>query len=259
MSATGWPHRSVPDDPDALFAEPLAELEDRLAVPYPDRALLLEELAADVSAAYGALRARGLGVEQARDEALRSLALDEETLRQLEDVHVPAVRRALGRLPPPVRQWLEILATALPLAALFVFLTMEVPLSEFLREGGEAIYFVLATGALGLFIEMQRLFIWFVLRDHSIAALRRNTPTPLYLAAATTLLGFLGTAIEYAAFLHRWAHRQIPLDRMADDVGQPLSCVITATSLATLIVLLHGALGVGLRAIRIPESKQRSD
>jgi hypothetical protein len=252
---SGWPQLDAPDDPDALFAGPLAELEERLAVPYPDRALLLEELAADVTEVYGALRARGLSVEQARDEALRSLTLDEQTLREIEDVHVPAVRRALGRLPHPVRQWLETVATALPLAGLFVFLTLEVPLSEFLREGGWAIHFVLATGALGLFVEMQRFFIWFVLRDHSIAALRRNTPTPLYLAAATTLLGFLGTATEYAALLHSWAHGLVPPERIAHEAGRPLSCIITGTSLATFIVLLHGALGVALRAIRIPESK----
>jgi hypothetical protein len=182
--------------PEALFSAELAQLEDRLAVPYPDRALLLEELAGDLGAAYGGLRARGVDPETARQEALRSLQLDEETLRALEDVHVPAVQRALSRLPPPVRQWLEITATALPLFALFLFLVEEVPLNLFLSQGGRANYFVLAVGALGLFIEMQRLFIWFVLRDHSIAALRRNTPTPLYLAAATALLGVLGTSIE---------------------------------------------------------------
>lgn len=246
-------------DPRDLFAAELARLEDQLAVPYPDRALLLEELAGDVTAVYLGLRERGLEPEAARQQALRSLELDEETLRALEDVHVPAVLRALGRLPPPVRQWLEMVATALPLAAMLIFLIEEVPLNLFLSEGGRANYFVLAAGMLGLFIEMQRFFIWFVLRDHSIAALRRNTPTPLYLAAVTVLFGVLGTALEFYGFLYRLGTRKISVESFANYGRQPLTCIIVGTSLAAVIVLVHSALGVGLRAIRIPESKQKTD
>jgi hypothetical protein len=246
-------------DPRDLFAAELARLEDQLAVPYPDRALLLEELAGDVGAVYLGLRERGVEPDAARRQALKSLELDEETLRELEDVHVPAVRRALGRLPPPVRQWLEMTATALPLAAMLIFLIEEVPLNLFLSEGGRSNYFVLAAGMLGLFIEMQRLFIWFVLRDHSIAALRRNTPTPLYLAAVTVLFGVLGTALEFYGFLFRLGRKQITLDNLGYYARLPLSPIIVGCSLAAVIVLVHSALGVGLRAIRIPESKQKAD
>jgi len=246
-------------EPSDLFAAELARLEEQLAVPYPDRALLLEELAGDVADVYRGLRERGVEPEQARQQALRALQLDEATLRALEDVHVPAVRRALARLPPPVRQWLEIIATALPLAVMVLFLIVEVPLNMFLSEGGKANYFVLAIGGLGLFIEMQRFFIWFVLRDHSIPALRRNTPTPLYLAAATALIGVLGTAIEFYGFLYRLGTRKITVENFTYWGRQPLSCIIVGCSLAAIIVLVHSALGVGLRAIRIPESKQKAD
>jgi hypothetical protein len=253
--------QTTPADPDAtpLFAEELARLEEKLAVPYPDRALLLEELAGDVAAVYSGLRAKGLDREAARQQALRALELDQETLRAIEDVHVPAVRRALSRLPPPVRQWLEIFATALPLAVMFLFLITEVPLNVFLSEGGRINYFVIATGMLGVFIEMQRFFIWFVLRDHSIAGLRRNTPTPLYLAAATALLGMLGAALQFYGYLGKLGRGEVGLESLAWAGRQPLSCLIMGTSLATILVLLHSALGVGLRAIRIPESKQKVD
>jgi hypothetical protein len=246
-------------DPRDLFAAELARLEDQLAVPYPDRALLLEELASDVGAVYLGLRERGVEPDAARRQALKTLELDDETLRELEDVHVPAVRRALGRLPPPVRQWLEMTATALPLAAMLIFLIEEVPLNLFLSEGGRSNYFVLAAGMLGLFIEMQRFFIWFVLRDHSIAALRRNTPTPLYLAAVTMLFGVLGTALEFYGFLFRLGQKRIDLDNLGYYARIPLSPIIVGCSLAAVIVLVHSALGVGLRAIRIPESKQKAD
>ena len=242
-----------------LFAAELARLEDELAVPYPDRALLLEELAGDVAAVYLELRQRGVEPDAARRQALQALQLDEETLRALEDVHVPAVRRALSRLPPPVRQWLEIVANALPLAGILIFLIAEVPLNTFLSDGGRSNYFVLAAGMLGLFIEMQRFFIWFVLRDHSIAALRRNTPTPLYLAAVTGLFGVLGAALQFYGFLGRLGRREIVPEDIVYYGRVPLSPLIVGTSLAAIIVLVHSALQVGLRAIRIPESKQKVD
>jgi hypothetical protein len=242
-----------------LFAQELAALEDRLAVPYPDRALLLEELASDLGEAYDVLAARGLAEPEARQAALRGLALDDETVRALEDVHTPVVLRALARLPRPVRQWLEAFATAAPLAALFFFLIAEVPLSSFVREGGGAAVLVTTFGMLGLFVEFQRLFIWFVLRDHSVQALRRNTPTPLYLAAATMLLGFLGAALKLYAFLPRWATGVLPPGVQRQLLSEALACLILASALAALTVLLHGALAVGLRAIRIPDAKQKAD
>ncbi len=242
-----------------LFAKELAELEDRLAVPYPDRALLLEELAGDLGDAYRELCARGLAEAQARQEALRALALDDQALAALEDVHAPAVLRALGRLPRPVRPWIEAAANAAPLAALFLFIVVEVPLSSFLREGGGTAVLVVTFGLLGLFIELQRLFIWFVLRDHSVPALRRNTPTPLYLAAATMLLGFLGAAMKLYSFLPRWAAGALSPRAQHLWLSEALACLILASALAALTVLLHGALAVGLRAIRIPDAKQKAD
>jgi hypothetical protein len=249
-----------PERPEAEpFAEELGRLEERLAVPYPDRALLIEELAGDLAEAHRALRARGLPEEEARQQALRSLSLDEAALRALEDVHTPVVLRALGRLPPPVRPWVEALATAVPLFGLFLFLMLEVPLSSFVHDGGGPALMVVFLGLLGLFIEFQRLFIWFVLRDHSVPALRRNTPTPLYLAAATMLLGVMGAALKLKALLPRWASGRLPPAEVHRVITEPLACLILASALAALIVLMHGALGVGLRAIRIPDSKQKVD
>jgi hypothetical protein len=242
-----------------LFSQELAELEDRLVVPYPDRALLIEELAGDLAAAYRQSCAAGLPEAEARQAALQSMALDEAALRALEDVHTPVVLRALARLPPPVRPWIEASASAIPLAALSLFIVLEVPLSSFLRGGGGAAVLVVTFGLLGLFVEFQRLFIWFVLRDHSVPALRRNTPTPLYLAAGTMLLGFLGAALKLYSFLPRWATGTLRPGETYTRLTEALACLILGSALAALTVLLHGALAVGLRAIRIPDGKQKTD
>jgi hypothetical protein len=238
-----------------MFEDVLETVEASLDVPYPDRALLLEEIEGDLESAYRSFRERGLSEADARAAALRELSLDEAAIRDVAAVHLPAVRRALTHLPPPAREWLESAALAVPLAGLVALLTTEVPLVHFLREGGFAIYLVLAVGVLALVLELQRAFLWFLLRDHSPAALRKNTSTPLYLAGATLCLGVLGTAVDYYVVFFGWSEGKI--DEVGFRIGlrEPLPCIIVGASLATLIFLIHGALQAGLRAIRIPEGK----
>jgi hypothetical protein len=257
MSVSPAPRPSIHGDGDGedesqLFAEELARVEATIELPYPARAEVIEELAADLQAAYREERALGQSEESARRRALCRLGLDEDQRRALEGVHAPAPWRLLHRLSPAVRSWLRAATSAAPLAALVVFLMVEIPVNEFLRNGGPVVTMVIAFGSLGLLLEMQRFFIWFVLRDHSREALKRNNPTPLYLAAATVLLGLMGTAFRYYRFLGR-----LPADLPSLRLGlsEPLTAIIMACCLAALTVLLHGALTAGLRAIRVPDEK----
>jgi hypothetical protein len=235
-----------------MFDDVLARVEATLDVPYPDRALVVEEIASDLEGAYRSLRQKGLAEDEARAEALRMLELDEAAMGSLASVHLPAVQRLLARLPMPARDWLEAVATALPLAGLVVFLVMEVPMLMFFREGGFVIYLILGIGALAILLELQRAVIWFILRNHSARALRRNTPTPLYLGAATLALGLLGTALDYYVVVSRWAEGAIPDPQLRIGLKEPLPCLIVAGSMAALIFLLHAALQAGLRGIRVP-------
>lgn len=235
-----------------IFDEELARIEAELDLPYPDRALLVEELGSDLEAAYLALRAQGLAADDARDQALAELGLDRGALASLEAVHAPAVRRALARVSPPAREWLERVATGLPLAGVVVLLNTEVPLVHFLHQGGPANLLILGIGVLGLLLEIHRLFLWFVLRDHSAAALRHNTPTPLYLAAAAVAMGLLGTALDYYVVFHRHAEGALSAAELRIGLYEPLSCAIVGSGLAVLIVLFHAAAQVGLRALRVP-------
>ncbi len=238
------------------LAGALARLEARLDLPYPERTLLLAELAADVDDAYRDLRRRGVPRETAAAAVLAEVDLPAESIETLADVHTPAARRALLRLPPPARDTVEALAAIVPLAGLFIALSLEVPMAHYLHEGGALIYGVLAMGVLALLLQLHRGFLWFVLRDHSIAALRRNTTTPLYLAAATFLFGVLATGAGYYVVLYRWAEEDVPFEQVKVGLREPLPCVLLGAALATLIVLLQGALQAGLRTLRVPDKTQ---
>jgi hypothetical protein len=235
-----------------MFEDVLARVEASVDIPYPERALLLEELAGDLEAAYRALRARGVPEGEAVQAAAHELELDAAALASLEAVHLPAVRRALARLPAAGRGWLEALANALPPAATLFFIAKEVPMIEFLREGGFVIYLILGVAALALLLELHRAVLWFVLRDHSPKALRRNTATPLYLAAAVLCLGLGGTALDYYVVFRRFAGGGLSEEALRVGLREPLPPLIVAGALGALVVLLHGALNAGLRRIRVP-------
>jgi len=230
----------------------LLELEARVDLPYPERALVIDELAGELEAAYAQHRASGLSPEAAEAAALDQLRLDPGAIASLEALHLPAVRRAVARLPASLSGWVELLAAALPLAGFMAFAFSEVPMLLFLREGGFALWLSLALGALALLLELQRAVVWLVLRDHSGASLRMDTPTPLYLAAATLCVGLQGAALGYYVVVGLWADGRLEGRRLPEALREPLPTLVVAATLAALVVLLHASIKAGLRALRVP-------
>ena len=243
--------------PGAPFREALARFERELDLPYPERAELLDEIAADLEAAYADSRERGLPEAEARAAALREVAPDAPALLALAEVHRPTARRALERLPRAARAVAEPAALLLPFALVVSLLALEVPLVLFLREGGAATVLVLALGGLALLLDLERTFRWFVLRDHSAASLAGHTATPLYLAAAAALAGLGGTALNAYVVLARAGDGVIPPAAVPAGLRESLSCAVTGLALSTLSVLLHGAVAAGRRALRLPETPPR--
>ncbi len=239
-----------------MFDDVLAHVERSLDVPYPERESVLRELRGELEAAYLALRARGLPAEQAHDAAVSELALDGPALASLSEVHASSVKRALARLTPDAREWIEWLVPTAAVGGSFYLLSTEVPVAHYLLEGGTSTWVALAVGAMALLLQLHRAFVWFVVRDHSPAALRRHTATPLYLAAATFLMGVLGCALGYYKVLYLWSEGQLSSDVLRIGLREPLPCIVLGTALAVLIVLVQGALHAGLRAWRIPDEKK---
>ncbi len=236
----------------SAFAHQLARLEVQLDLPYPERAMLLEELGADLESANEAHRARGLDEAAARAAAEAELLPNQVAQSGLADVHVPAIRRALARLPPPARDSFEILATAIPVGALVLYLVKEVPMLDFLRDGGFGSYVTVAIGLAGVLLCLQRIIKWFILRDHSAESLRKNTHTPMFLAAAAVTSGPLGSATGYYVVFTAWANNKIPAEAVRIGAHEALVPVILGAAFATIIILIHGLTQARMRQIRIP-------
>lgn len=234
-----------------MFDDVLERVEASLDVPYPQRSYIVRELEADLSACYVALIEQGVGDEEARAAALRDLGLDEDALASLSALHTPVIRRILLRLPEPAREPAEWLAAGSSLIVGFYFIITEVPMLDLIHEGGIAMYFILAIGGAALLLQARRAFSWFISRDHSAASLARNTPTPLYLAAATMLAALGGTAGGFRATINYVLEGKHGFDVVLVGAYESLANMILGTFLTFFIVLIHAALAAGLRASQV--------
>lgn len=233
----------------------LRALEDRLDLPYPERAWVLEELASDLDAAIAERVERGAPETQAVGEMSRAFGLAEADLAALSEIHRPRIRAALARAGPASREVLEASLSAVPFCCALLVVTLEVPMLSLIREGGVSSWAVVFIGLFALAIQARRAVRWFVLRDHSETSLRRHDSTPLFLAGGIALLSVAGCALGYDVVLRAWASGRIGTATLHAGLVEPLSCLIVGGALAALIVFFQGALGAGLRALRVPDRK----
>ena len=122
---------------------------------------------------------------------------------------------------------------------------------DLIHEGGYSMYFILAVAGAALLLQARRAFAWFVSRDHSAASLARNTPTPLYLAAATMLASLGGTAAAFRAVFTFVLDGKHGADVVIMGSYEALAPLLLGSTLAFLIVLVHAVLAAALRAIQV--------
>jgi hypothetical protein len=220
------------------FDDVLRRLEAELDVPYPQRRELLDEIAADLAAAFAAARDRGLGEAPARAAALAALGLDDAARAALADVHRAPVARLLAALPPRVRAVAEATASAIPLFVLTLYLLLEVPMMDLIREGGWGMYPVLVFGGLAVIGAARRAFRWLIVRDHSVDSLAVDGAVGLQLVLLTFFAGVLGTGTGCYKVLALWSEGQI--DGAVAIIGfkESLTVVLLAGVLSVLALLI---------------------
>lgn len=237
-----------------MFDDVLHRVEAALDIPYPQRSEVLRELEADLMAQYEALREEGCSEGQAHEAVVRDAGLSEDALASLQVVHNPLIRRILLRLPGPARDTVEWLCAALPLLVGFYYALTEVPMIQFLNEGGFSMWLVLFVAGAALLLQLRRGVSWFVARDHSAYSLSRNTAGPLYLAAAAFLFSVMGTALNFYVVLTKLSLGHIESADAIAGFTESLTTVIMGGLLAALIVLVQGALQAGLRFMQVKQS-----
>jgi hypothetical protein len=234
------------------FADTLRRLETELDVPYPERRTLLAEIAADLDAAWQAARRRGLSDAAARAAALEALGLDGAARDALADVHRTPVARLLATLSPRARRVAEWSAAALPVLATLLYLFLEVPMLDIIREGGWGMYPVLLFGTIAVVSAARRAFLWLVARNHSAEALALDDATPFRLAILTFFAGFLGTGTGCMKVLDMASKGEIGPTEVMIGLRESLHCVLLAAAFAILTIVIDQSARAALRRTGAP-------
>jgi hypothetical protein len=212
----------------------LRQTGERLALPKATRSLILVEIASDLEELFNHYIQQGLSEDEAAARAEEKVDMSDEALAELVRIHSDA-RGWTDRVSRRVQPFWERMALAL----IVLFFIASTTLDHGVRPFAHLTGFIWPI--IGILLALVVFFIVQVVRfsDHqSPRRLRDSLVTPLFLGAASVVVGFAGTGIE----LYR------TLLRMATDPehAAPLFANAVLGSTATLAIALIVALCAGV-------------
>lgn len=212
----------------------LHQTGDRLALPKATRSLILVEIASDLEELFQHYLREGLSEEEAAARAEEKVDMTDEALAELVRIHSDA-RGWTDRVARRVQPFWERIA----MAVIVLFFIASTVLDHGVRPLAHLTGFIWPI--FGILIALVVFFIYEMVRfsDHqSPRRLRDNLATPLFLGAASVVVGLAGAGIE----LYR------ALMRMAADPehAAPLFATAILETTSTLAVALIVALGAGV-------------
>jgi hypothetical protein len=232
------------------FAPFLRQLERELDIPYPERRQVLDELGGHLDELYDAYRSEGDSRERARERAMATLGVDDDTVSSLAAVHRTAVATALARLPRSVSLGLEYGAIALVAMSLIIVpLAQEAAMIQLILEGGIFMIPINLAGIAILVLAVERVYSLFIKKDHSDANLDRRLLSLGFLAIACALTGVLGTAMGF--FQAFAAADRLPQPFPIFEVGRiALTTTILGLTLSLIAVTARFAVQAKVSRIR---------
>ncbi len=212
----------------------LNQTGERMALPKATRSLILVEIASDLEELFNHYVQQGLSEEEAVTRAEEKVDMSDEALTELVRIHSDA-RGWTDRVTRRVQPFWERIALAL----IVLFFIASTTLDHGVRPFAHLTGFIWPI--IGILLALVVFFIVQMVRssDHqSPRRLRDSLVTPLFLGAASLVVGFAGAGIE----LYR------TLLRMAADPehAAPLFADAVLGSTATLVIALIVALGAGV-------------
>ncbi len=130
------------------FVPALRKLEGELAVPIPERVLILRELESDLEALRARFTEAGLAPEDAEARALEALVPDPAALRELDHLHTPLYERLTRPWADSRLRLVERSALALATASVLMVEAFGLLRADLLGDASPFLWPVLLLGAL---------------------------------------------------------------------------------------------------------------
>ena len=211
----------------------LHQTGERLALPKATRNLILVEIASDLEDLFQHYLQQGLSEEEATAKAEEKVDMSDEALAELVRIHSES-RAWTDRMIRRRQPFWERFAMAL----IVLFFLTEWVIGTGLKPFAHLTGFIWPI--LGIFIALLTFFIVQMARfpDHSSPRrLRDNLATPLFLGAASLVVGFAGAGITlYSTLMRMAADHEHAAPLFANAV---LDCTATV-SIALLVALAAG-------------------
>jgi hypothetical protein len=207
---------------------------ERLALPKATRSLILVEIASDLEDLFQHYLQQGLSEEEAAAKAEEKVDMSDDALTELVRIHSEA-RGWTDRIVRRVQPFWERFAMAL----IVLFFVTEWVIGNGLKPFAHLTGFIWPI--LVIFLALLTYFTVQMVRfsDHpNPRRLRDGLATPLFLGAASLVVGFAGAGIELYRTLKRMA--------TAHERAAPLFANVVLDCTATLSVALLVALAAGI-------------
>lgn len=207
---------------------------ERLALPRTTRSLILVEIASDLEDLFQHYLQEGLSEVEAAAKAEEKVDMSDEALAELVRIHSEA-RGWTDRIARRVQPFWERIALAL----IVLFFVAAPMLEADARPFAPVNNFIWPIGAIFLALLASFIVQMILFSDRpSPRRLRDGLATPLFLGAASLLVGFAGTAIELYRTLMRMAAEP--------ERAAPLFAKVVLETTSTLSVALLVALAAGV-------------
>ncbi len=211
----------------------LHQTGERLALPKATRSLILVEIASDLEDLFQYYLQQGMTEEEAAARAEEKVDMSDEALTELVRIHSDA-RGWTDRMVRRVQPFWERIAMALIVLFFFAGVTVQDNMRPFAHMAG---FF---WPILAIFLALLIFFTVQMTRfsdQRNPRALRNSLATPLFLGAASVVVGFAGTGIE----LYRTLMRMAADPERAGPLFAQVILECTATlSIAMLVTLVAG-------------------
>jgi hypothetical protein len=216
------------------FNQFLRNTGERLALPKATRSSILVEIAADLEDLFQHYIEQGLSEDEAAAQAEEKVGMSDEALAELVRIHSDA-RGWTDRMERQIQPFWE--RTAMALIVLF-FVVMAATDTHVKLLAHTTIF---VWPIVGIVIALVAILAFQMLRlsnETNPRRLRESLVTPLFLGAASVLIGFLGAGIE----LYRTLIGMVVRPETATNMFAKTILEITSTLAISLLV----ALGAGV-------------
>jgi hypothetical protein len=223
------------------FAAVLTNIDKVLNIPQPSRSRVILEISADMQDLYEHYIRQGLDDEQATSRTVEAFDLSAEEVAAIARVHDSSLGQFLDRFSARTRGNLERTALALTLVPV-VLVGYRLALSGgMVRDSGIWIWLLLAGAIAAVAVGMSKWYGLFVVKNHSIRAVRKRLNSALYIALAQLVTGFVGM---YVDLFQTWVTSSVDKAMTVTYLAHWLQRSSALLSTATIAALASGLIWV---------------